>query len=275
MHTITNSLDRRQEKITKLEVSTILAAMLVENTGVAMMDSGGYHGRAWQRARAAVGIAEDEKKPDYHKVREYFEMQPSVTVDEPFCYKVHAGTPCDGVHDSSDVNYTVSAFAYLREVLSLDALCRAYNARFVPCADWDGSEVAPAYGLSSAGAAWLLERFDIEEPFNTYNGESTLSHILQGSFLRPKDGTAERYVLLQIHGGADARGGYTDARLFTVSGDYINPCPDVSGAINGISVTSRYDGHTLRRQDDGGHDDHVVQDITCTPTVELEMDEIY
>lgn len=273
MQSINNSLDKKQQQMTELEVSTILAAMLIENTGKALMDSGGYYGRAWQRARKDAGITEDDKTPDYHKAREYFEKQPSVTVEETFCYKVHAGTPCDGKHDSSEVVYAVSTFAYLRNVLSLDGVCREYNARFVPCADWNGSEVAPAYGLSSAGAAWLLERFDIEEPFNTYNGESTLSHILQGSFLKPKDGHAERYVLLQIHGGCDARGGYTDARLFTVPDDYINPCPDVSGAINGVSVTSRYDGNTLRRADDGGHDDYVVKDITCTPAVELELDE--
>ena len=48
--------------------------------------------------------------------------------------------------------------------------------------------------------------------FNTYNGDSDLSQILQGAWLEDADG--DTYLLLQIHGGCDARGGYTDAKLF-------------------------------------------------------------
>jgi hypothetical protein len=53
--------------------------------------------------------------------------------------------------------------------------------------------------------------------FNTYNGESELSQILQGSWIE-LDGY--QYVLLQIHGGCDARGGYTNAKLFKTGEDW-------------------------------------------------------
>ena len=52
--------------------------------------------------------------------------------------------------------------------------------------------------------------------WNTYNGDSDLSQILQGATILIDD---EYYWLIQIHGGADARGGYTNAKLFK-GGDY-------------------------------------------------------
>ena len=45
-----------------------------------------------------------------------------------------------------------------------------------------------------------------------------MSQILQGANLTINE---EQYILIQIHGGADARGGYTDAKLFKC-GDYMD-----------------------------------------------------
>lgn len=52
---------------------------------------------------------------------------------------------------------------------------------------------------------------------NTYNGEDLLSQTLQYVYFRC-DGTD--YVALQIHGGADVRGGYTEPVVFETSDDY-------------------------------------------------------
>jgi len=84
------------------------------------------------------------------------------------------------------------------------------------CADWDAEEV---YGVSKAQWDWLNSKCEvtIESTFNTYNGDSDLSQILQGSWLGIND---EQYLLLQIHGGCDARGGYTDAKLFKPREEY-------------------------------------------------------
>ena len=43
-----------------------------------------------------------------------------------------------------------------------------------------------------------------------------MSQILQGANLTINE---EHYILIQIHGGADARGGYTDAKLFKCDED--------------------------------------------------------
>ena len=67
--------------------------------------------------------------------------------------------------------------------------------------------------MSSESWEWLTSRFEVRvtRTFNTYNGDSDLSQVLQGSYLEIND---EEYIMLQIHGGCDVRGGYTNARLF-------------------------------------------------------------
>jgi hypothetical protein len=60
---------------------------------------------------------------------------------------------------------------------------------------------------------------------NTYNGEDLLSQTLQyhyftiGETDRGGRGSYEQYVVLQVHGGADVRGGYTRPRVFSVDID--------------------------------------------------------
>lgn len=69
------------------------------------------------------------------------------------------------------------------------------------------------YGVSKFQWDWLNSKCEVRvlNTFNTYNGDSDLSQILQGSWLEIND---EQYILIQVHGGCDARGGYTDAKLF-------------------------------------------------------------
>jgi len=53
----------------------------------------------------------------------------------------------------------------------------------------------------------------ISNPINTYNYENLLSQVLQFILLEGKDDT---YIILQVHGGCDVRGGYTKPRVFRV-----------------------------------------------------------
>jgi hypothetical protein len=88
----------------------------------------------------------------------------------------------------------------------------------MPCLDWE-CECDDVYGVSEAQWNWLKDLGDIKvtKSFNSYNGDSDLSQIIQGSWLTVDD---EQYLLLQIHGGCDARGGYTDAKLFKPQEEY-------------------------------------------------------
>ena len=161
----------------------LIFSMLIENTGSHFLDSGGAYGRAWERNQG--------------KTIEDFEREPEERI----------------VWTGDYLERTVSVFHYLSQ-LETDDLCDDFNS--MPCKDWDCEAL---YGVSETQWNWLNDLGDIKttQTFNTYNGDSDLSQILQGSWLTIND---EQYLLLQIHGGCDARGGYTDAKLFKPREEY-------------------------------------------------------
>jgi hypothetical protein len=157
--------------------------MLTENTGTHFLDSGGADGRGWQRnARKSFEDFLNEDEESYEFDYEY-----------------------------GDIVRIVSVFHYLTNNLELDAICDEFNKIQEESDDWDAD--ADVYGVSKNAYDYIDSCFEveIERTWNTYNGDSDLSQILQGANLKIDD---EDYVLIQIHNGADARGGYTDAKLF-------------------------------------------------------------
>jgi hypothetical protein len=181
------------KKINK--VSEIIYSMLIENTGEHFLDSGGAYGRHHQR-NANKSITDFYNEP--------FEK-----------YNYQYG----------EIERTVSVFHYLNNFgLSIDQVCIGFNQLNEDAKDWDCD--SDVYGVSSAAWNYLNEcAYDIEiiRTFNTYNGDSDLSQILQGSYLKLNN---EDYILLQIHGGCDARGGYTNARLFKYDFDECEYMPE-------------------------------------------------
>ena len=158
----------------------IIFGMLTENTGAHFLDSGGAYGRAWERNQGKTMAdfeAEPEQQFTYNKRGNYLERR-------------------------------VSVFHYLSQ-LQTDWICDYFNE--MPCGDWDAD--GEVYGVSQFQWDWLNLKCEVkvDRTFNTYNGDSDLSQILQGSWLTIND---EQYLLLQVHGGCDARGGYTNAKLF-------------------------------------------------------------
>lgn len=207
-------------------------AMLVENTGRALCDSGDAYGRAWQRNQGKK-VADFQKRPQV-------------------------------AWDGED--WSVDIFHYLTNRLHLDEVCDHYNKRFVPAKDWDGDY----YGVSRAASDWLERRGfqshpEWKQPFNSYNWSSKLSQDIQGTFLQLAN---TDYVLLQVHGGCDIRGGYTDARLFTCdpselfSDDVFGHVTRPDGTV--VQVSSSYDRYQLT--DDNGQPVPIGKD----DKVELE-----
>ena len=161
----------------------IIYSMLTENTGTHMLDSGGANGRGWQRnQKKTIEDFENEQEEVYQLDAKYKEI-----------YR------------------TVSVFHYLTNNLEIDNICEHFNNLQNAFDNWDAD--ADVYGVSFQAFEYLQNNFDIElqRSWNTYNGESDLSQILQGANITIND---EEYILIQIHNGADARGGYTDAKLF-------------------------------------------------------------
>lgn len=166
--------------MTTQTVEEIISSMLKENTGVALCDSGGSNGRMWQ-----------------HNQGKDFSHEPEISGE------IEQASP-----GKFYFNWTISIYHYLINRLQLDDLCQEFNSKEVK--DWNSEEF---YGVSEEGEAWIKNNFFVEgSPINTYNGESNLSQVLQFQLLRSD--INELYVLLQIHGGCDVRGGYTDAKLF-------------------------------------------------------------
>jgi len=182
------------------DTAAILAAMLKENTGIHMLDSGGSqladgtfqhgYGRNWQRNQA----------------RE-FEAEPTTVLSV----------------DAHDISVTHNLYHWLKERLSFDSASQerfeAYRAEEDP--EDEAPELIPMEGF----AHWLRERghevtglYGDGEPMtvNTYNGEDLLSQTIQYVYMEIG---GEPLVLLQIHGGCDVRGGYTLAKCFRARDD--------------------------------------------------------
>lgn len=230
------------------EVDKVLAEMLTENTGVALCDSGGAYGRNWEKNQGK--IVEDYVKDS--------EVWGEFDSDGNFEY------------------YVISVFHYLRNQLDLDAICREFNQINISADNWDDDRF---YGVSAEGGKFLdTYKLTIQRSFNSYNGESVLSQVIQGIYLRIG---GIGYILLQIHGGCDVRGGYTSARLFRIDnewgdGEYNWLSPeDVYGSFTPnnadvktpvlpgcenvnvletsagvITFDNSYDGYSLRSEDD-------------------------
>lgn len=171
-----------------MEVKNLIYSMLTENTGRHFLDSGFSEGRGWQK--------------NQKKTLQDFENEDDVNWQYDDKY--------------NEIHRTVSVFHYLTNNLEINDICEDFNNLQNDSDNWDAN--ADVYGVSSEAWSFLNNCFEVEinHTFNTYNGESDLSQILQGSSLEI-DG--ESYFLIQIHNGADARGGYTDAKLLKC-GDY-------------------------------------------------------
>lgn len=214
------------------DASPLVGEMLKANTGIHFMDSGGGSGRAWQRNQGRKFAEEPEVK---FSVSEWHDSEGKTRLEYDF---------------------SVSTYHYLTKFLALDAVCKKFNR--IPCDDWD-SELA--YGLSRKGEAFLEKLgAEVKKAVNTYNYDCPLDQVLQFS---PVEIDGEDYILLQVHGGADVRGGYTDAKLFTfkpyVYGEAFGTV-DVYGTINGKNVDNRYSGgSTLTIADDNGSTDREIE----------------
>lgn len=174
------------------QIQKLVFKMLTENTGVHFLDSGFSNGRHWQR-NANKSIADFANDPAELYIKD---------------------------RNEDYIERTVSVFHYISTMYELDSICDKFNR--IKSNDWDGD----FYGVSAKHQAFLENIGYDKNPreWNTYNGESDLSQTLQGVSLRLfVDGQYEDYAIIQIHNGADVRGGYTDAKLFKVNdwADYI------------------------------------------------------
>jgi hypothetical protein len=158
----------------------VLAEMMVEPTGISILDSGGAYGRNWERNQG--------------KTVQSF-------IDEPAVFTTQYGPE-------------INVFHYCDHWLEFDEELDAEFNKYVEEYDNDDSpwlvlmEEFADYQERIYGESWMGN-----STVNTYNHENILSQTLQYTNFE-YDG--EQYVLLQIHGGCDVRGGYTKPRVFRI-----------------------------------------------------------
>jgi len=177
------------------KTAEVLAGMFTENTGRHFLDSGGAYGRNWERNQGKV-------------VQNFLDL-PEASIE---------------VYDKEDWYLTRSTFHFLLGRLEWDE-------------EWNNKldEVAEAHPEDNwfAVAEMFIEwiKTDAEGEYhhpeattitvNTYNHESSLDQVIQFTQIN-FDGDDACYpdlIVLQVHGGADVRGGYTAPVVFLACGD--------------------------------------------------------
>lgn len=233
--------------------NVMIASMLTENTGSSILDSGSAYGRNHER-QAGKTVADFRAEPEAE-----------IKFWGPY-----------GDATVPDVDLTLSVYHFLTARLEYDAeRDAAYqawaNERF-------DAEPYQHHDLELA-QEWARSHNDHRETpwtVNTYNHDSLLSQVIQWvAWTEDHEG----YVLVQIHGGCDVRGGYTTPRLFRIpGGDAAYLCddaelelscegvPQVEGQMDLDGDVTRTQHHGYETDDAGYHwrDYESSQDVTVT-----------
>lgn len=168
--------------LTATSTREVVARMLCENTGRHMLDSGGHYGRNFERNEG--------------RTVDVWDNLPSVQLNP-------------------DGELTVNVYHYLVNNLEYNDNYDAQLSAFIRDNDYSDYEAVGEW-LESLGVDTRDGGpYDGVWSWNTYNWECLLSQTLQGWTVTFPDGV--RRVILQIHGGADVRGGYTRPRVFDIS----------------------------------------------------------
>lgn len=191
--------------MTDARTRTEIAAMLKENTGRHICDSGGYGGRHWERNQGKD-----------------FDAEPECTT----VFRTYDGR-------SGEVDVSVSLYHWLCARLRYDERLDDLFSRFCDRPSqknqtwWANMENFLEF-LGRFG--WEIKGFyDDGDPriTYTYNEENCLSQDVQFILFNacgPNEDSSTSFVLLHSHNGADARGGFPRPRAFEVVGESDETC---------------------------------------------------
>lgn len=189
----------------QLRTAGMLTAMFTENTGTHLLDSGGAYGRNWQRNQG--------------KTLSDFLNAPSATWERDYGVTLSAW---HFLNDRVTYSKTAEVLTRLMHVWELND----YENRNL----YHGSDQVEFLETIGAEA--------ISDWFNTYNWDNCLSQDLQ---FYEFELMGLEFVLLQVHGGADARGGYTLPVIFEVPDEsWIYQCNEASLYCPNCHVSGNY-----------------------------------
>ena len=190
------------------DADEVIRSQLTENTGRHLLDSGGAYGRNWE---------ENQENPPWE--------QPAYEVYDGFVVRNvyhHMSQRLDRDRTALDLEMALYAFGYSDEYAreswlnTMKAFTEMLHEPVYHEEIRDQFDLPVPVADSVAGYAADLERTDRRAfSFNSYNSEfGDISQVLQGVALGPAYAPHSEYVLLQVHGGADVRGGYTAPRVY-------------------------------------------------------------
>lgn len=172
------------------ETAKIIEEMLKENTGSHFLDSGGYYGRNWQR----------------NQTRD-FNLEPR--------YKFQIETYKHDDKTQWYMNYSLSTYHWLLEQLTYEPKIDAQLQSIIDNSNnYYGEDIAEFFEVIEGMDLGFRKGFSE----NSYNYESLLDQVIQYETFELDDGY---YVVLQIHGGCDVRGGYSRPRIFSLNNEYL------------------------------------------------------
>jgi hypothetical protein len=164
--------------------------MFTENTGMHFLDSGGDYGRNWQHNQGRI-----------------------------FTDQSRAILTGDKYSDHISLNYVRSTFWHLAD--SLEYVPNLNNSFYAwERAHHEATKYDSWYKTLENWATY--KKYAVKSGDNIYNHENVLDQIYQYDilFLDPNDVNQDilqwEYIILQIHGGCDVRGGYTAPKIFRI-----------------------------------------------------------
>lgn len=177
------------------DAEEMIRSQLTEKTGTHFLDSGGAYGRHWERnqenppwegAKMDVGHGYVTQNV-YHFMSQHFQRDRTCVALEVCLWALSDGTPRLGD---------------MEELADLTV----YSPREI-ADEWD----VPIEIAEDAYSVLVGER-EPSMTWNTYNQEcGSLSQCLQGTTF---GGPYAEYAMIQVHQGADVRGGYTAPRVY-------------------------------------------------------------
>lgn len=199
------------------EIAKQIHLMLIENTGSHMLDSGGAYGRHWEKNRHIQDF-----RTEYPLIIE--------------------------IWDKEDYYFTLDVFSYLTSFLEVTEKSQELDKQFN---EYSKDLNESWYSCMYSFIEYLKDNDIVTDSysFNTYNGESMLSQVLQGIWFSVEGQDwiyGETYLMLQIHNGCDVRGGYTKPKIFHV------PDPEYM-LISDSDINARCDCGSIY-SDDHGYD---------------------
>ena len=226
------------------DTEKVISRMMKENTGTHFLDSGGENGRNWQRNKGRKFIDEPKATVEFGARKRY-----GAHDDAPLELDITAGV--------STFHHLSRALRVSEETKDLTRQFHAFSRRkeqeydgWTECLDKWLDQKAEEYGEELPEVEWV----------NSFDGNSTLSQvILFAEVCIPGSGT---YIVLQIHGGADVRGGYTKPVFFEQT-DYsiwsyngvtiVGGVKEAKGQVRTDGSVCKYEKRHSWTTDDGYH----------------------